>query len=60
MKKASKIYIIIIVILVLALIGITSYVVIDKIKESTADETENIAKENQAEEQNNVQEEIEE
>lgn len=60
MKKASKIYIIIIVILVLALIGITSYVVIDKIKESNADETENIAKENQAEEQNNAQEEIEE
>lgn len=54
MNKSSKIYIVIIVILILALIGITSYLIVDKI----ANNKENVTQENNSDEQSQIQEEI--
>ena len=57
MNKSSKIYIVIIVILILALIGITSYLIVDKIA-NNKENVENVTQENNSDEQSQIQEEI--
>ena len=57
MNKSSKIYIVIIVILILALIGITSYLIVDKIA-NNKENVENVTQENNSYEQSQIQEEI--